>query len=148
MKKQTGFTLIELMIVVVVIAILAAIAIPSYTGYITRAKRAEVKALMSAVVQEQEKYFVANLQYTGVLGASGLDYKTESGALLPDSKAYQITLAPCSGTAYATCAKVQANVDPTKIKDDDCNYMSIQTDGKRAAKKKDGSDNDNYCWSK
>jgi type IV pilus assembly protein PilA len=42
MKKQTGFTLIELMIVVAIIAILAAIAIPAYNAYIREAKMAKV----------------------------------------------------------------------------------------------------------
>ncbi|MCU7915187.1 MAG: prepilin-type N-terminal cleavage/methylation domain-containing protein [Candidatus Thiodiazotropha sp. (ex Gloverina cf. vestifex)] len=42
MKKQSGFTLIELMIVVAIIAILAAIAIPAYNAYIAEARMAKV----------------------------------------------------------------------------------------------------------
>ena len=44
MKKQSGFTLIELMIVVAIVAILAAIAMPAYQSYVKRAKFSEVVA--------------------------------------------------------------------------------------------------------
>jgi type IV pilus assembly protein PilA len=49
MKKQSGFTLIELMIVVAIVAILAAIALPAYQNYTNRAKFAEVISAASGV---------------------------------------------------------------------------------------------------
>ncbi|MGE6124486.1 pilin [Aeromonas rivipollensis] len=49
MKRQSGFTLIELMIVVAIVAILAAIALPAYQTYTKKAKFTEVVAATSAV---------------------------------------------------------------------------------------------------
>lgn len=52
-----GFTLIELMIVVVILAILAAIALPSYQEYLTRARRADAKAVMVEATQVMERRY-------------------------------------------------------------------------------------------
>lgn len=62
--QKTGFTLIELMIVVAIIAILAAIAYPSYTHYKVRVHRTDAQAEMMAIAHMLSQYKVTNGHYT------------------------------------------------------------------------------------
>ena len=81
MKKQLGFTLLELMAVVTVIAILAAIAVTSYRDQILKSKRAEAKQVLSDLALRQEKWRLNNATYTSTLGTGGLAYSGGAGAL-------------------------------------------------------------------
>jgi prepilin-type N-terminal cleavage/methylation domain len=68
MKRQTGFTLLELMIVVTVIGILAAVAYPSYLEHMKKARRAEAQSLMLDVVNREEQYMLDKRAYTDSFG--------------------------------------------------------------------------------
>lgn len=64
MKTQRGFTLLELMITLVVIAVLTAIALPSYTSYVTRGKVPGATSNLAAKRVQMEQWFQDNRVYT------------------------------------------------------------------------------------
>lgn len=63
MVRKQGFTLIEVMIVVTIIAILAAVAIPSYSDYVTRGRVVEAIAGLGDARTKMEQYFQDNRSY-------------------------------------------------------------------------------------
>ncbi|HEU0224882.1 MAG TPA: type IV pilin protein [Steroidobacteraceae bacterium] len=66
MTKTRGFTLIELMVVLVVVAILAAVAFPAYRESVKRGHRRAAQSVMMDIVNRQHQYFVANRGYASV----------------------------------------------------------------------------------
>jgi prepilin-type N-terminal cleavage/methylation domain-containing protein len=74
MKPQNGFTLIELMIVVVIASILAAIAVPAYTNYSIRGKIPDATSNLAAMRVEMEQYFQDNHTYVGGCPSASSDY--------------------------------------------------------------------------
>lgn len=68
MKRLRGFTLLELMIVVLVVAVLAAIAISSYQKQVRKSRRAEAKQVMGDYALREERYRSNNTTYTSNQG--------------------------------------------------------------------------------
>mgnify|MGYP001015441203 CR=1 FL=1 len=79
---NNGFTLIEVMITVVIVGILASIAYPSYTSFITKSGRSEGVAAVMRVANLQEQYYFDNRAYATDMSKLGLGanpFITESG---------------------------------------------------------------------
>ena len=65
-----GFTLIEMMIVVAIVAILAAVALPSYTAHVVRAARVQAQAELLELASLQEKIFLNSNSYSASVTAA------------------------------------------------------------------------------
>lgn len=64
-KRQSGFTLVELMIVVVIVGILAAVAIPSYQSSIQKSRRADAQGALQQFRQAMERFYSQRYTYQG-----------------------------------------------------------------------------------
>ena len=139
---QRGFTLMELMIVLVIVGILVAIAAPSYTNYVMRSNRAVAKAKLLEIAARQESYFADNKQYTSNL--TKLGYLADTVGVDRD---YKLTSAGAAGAVYTIVAVTPTpttftlNATPinSQIDDTQCSAISVDSTGKR-------SGSTSVCW--
>lgn len=125
-SRQTGFTLIELMIVVAVIAILAAIAYPSYIEHVKKSRRSAAAACLTERAQYMERFYTTNMAYDKDTGGTALSipdtacksdlaaYYTFAAPSNLAATTYTLTAAPIGAQSSDVCGTLSVNQIGTK----------------------------------
>lgn len=120
---RSGFSLIELMVAVAIVGILAAIAYPSYTRYVTQGKRSAAQSFLYAVANKQEQYLLDNRAYTSTLANLTTTPADVSGNY---TVAITVGTAPPSYTITATATGAHATADAG------CTPLTLTQDGTKS----------------
>lgn len=109
-KRQQGFTLIELMIVVVIVGILLGIGIPSYQRSIIRSSRADAKSVLLGLGQAMERHYSRAFTYEGAAaggadtGAPDGDVFVSQAPLEGGNPLYNLSITAADATSYTVRA--------------------------------------------
>lgn len=141
MKKVKGFTLIELMIVVVIVAILAAIAIPSYQNSIQQTRRSDAREALTRIAAMQERFFFTNNRY-GTLVELGFGGPT----IRSQEDFYNVNLLGGLVVDGRPVFTVQATATGAQVNDVRCQTFTLNQAGQRRAADSDGANRTDVCW--
>ena len=130
-----GFTLIELMIVIMIVSILVSIAYPSYLNQMRSSRRAEGQTLLLEAQSKQERFFTENNTYANNMTAMGYGNNNEP----TENGWYNVSVYASSATTFTLSAAPQND----QAKDAECATLTINHLG---VKGESGTGTAADCW--
>jgi len=145
MKKQHGFNLVELLVVVSIVAIIAAIAYPSYTEQVRKSRRAECAGALTSLANTMERFFTVNSTYLGTAdGGADTGAPAIFGTTCPvdgGTATYNLTITSATASAYALQAA------PTGAQyADKCGTLTLTSTGLKGVTDADDDVTWQDCW--
>lgn len=116
-NKSSGFTLVEVLIVVAIVAILAAVALPSYNSSVERGRRSDGQSALLDTASKMETYYFTNKTYTTDL--TELGYAAAAGVATPEGH-YTLSVSAETGACpIVSCYQLRATAGNAQLNDGD-----------------------------
>jgi type IV pilus assembly protein PilE len=142
--RQKGFTIIELMIVVVIVGVLMMVALPAYQDSLQKGRRADGMAALMDAAGRQEKFMLDRSTYTEDM--ADLGYVTTEGEVdyISPEGHYSIAATACDDGVITNCYELTAEPAPgsVQLKDKKCTSFILNSNGTKGATGSLASE----CW--
>jgi type IV pilus assembly protein PilE len=138
--RQKGFTIIELMIVVVIVGVLMMVALPAYQDSLQKGRRADGMAALMDAAGRQEKFMLDRSTYT--IDMTDLGYATNP--YISSEQHYSISATACDDGVITNCYELTAEPAPgsVQLKDKKCTSLILNSNGTKSATGSLASE----CW--
>jgi type IV pilus assembly protein PilE len=147
--RSSGFTLVELMVTVLIASVLLAIAVPTYTSQIRKARRTDAKTALLDLAGREERYYNSN---NGTYSSTGTD--------LGYSGAFPIAISNSGGVSYYTLSAtfiagnattlatyaLTATATGDQTKDTQCYTFTVSSAGEQKSFTSAAVDTTTTCW--
>jgi type IV pilus assembly protein PilE len=138
-RGNAGFTLVEVIIVVLIISVLAAIAYPAYQNSVMQTRRNAAKACLAEASTFMERFYTTNLRYDQTI--AGVAVALPPCAAGTDvTNHYTVALTAIGRTNYTLSA---TPIGLQAVRDTKCGVLGINNTG---TKTKTGTDTVDFCW--
>jgi len=138
MKKQVGFSLMEVMIVVVIVGILVAVAVPSYRSYVENNRRTLAGACLVELSQFMERVYTTSMAYNLHNGAA---------TALPASSCQNALAGQYSFALNATATTYSLSATPAGAQSSDsCGVLTLNQAGQQTADGQSTAAKIKQCW--
>jgi type IV pilus assembly protein PilE len=145
-ERSAGFTLIELMIVVIIATILMSVAIPLYLHQMRESRRTDARSALLELAAREERYFDSNNAYSTT--ATQLGYSGFGSGYPVGNGQYYINTPTVVNTANPPTFSLKAQPLPGKGQDldTDCASFTVTSAGQQSSLNSGGADSTATCW--
>lgn len=135
---QTGFSLVELAIVLLIVTILLLATLPNYRNALLKMRRAEARTTLYTVMLQQERFYTQHNTYSAFSDRDNSPFK------IADNRHYHISATSCHGKQLNQCVLLSATPNTDYMDDPICGKLMLDSEHNKTYSNAD--EPNPLCW--